>query len=220
MSGYAVAQLSDIEELDDGRAPYRPVRHHFGISSFGINVWSGREQGDRIINEHDESDDGAEELYLVTQGRAIFRLGDERVEAPAGTFVFAEPHVRRAAFAEEPGTTIVAIGGSPGRAYEVDGWELWEPVRPLYEAGNYAEAADRGREVAEANPQYAALLYNLACCESLAGRKPEAIESLRRAVGMSQQLRTLAKDDSDLDPLRGEPAFRELLGETQSARTR
>ena len=220
MSGYAVAQLDDIEELDDGRVPFRPVRHHFGISSFGVNAWNGREQGDRIINEHDESDDGAEELYLVTQGRATFELGDERVEAPAGTFVFAKPGVRRTAFADEPGTTILSIGGSPGRAYEVDGWEVWEPVRPLYEAGNYAEAADRGRAVAEANPQYAALLYNLACCESLAGRKPEAIESLRRAVGMSEQLRTLARDDSDLDPLRDEPAFRELLGETQSAGTR
>jgi hypothetical protein len=30
--------------------------------------------------------------------------------------------------------------------------ELWDPVRPLYEAGSYAEAADRGRELIEAHP--------------------------------------------------------------------
>src|SRR3954454_173114 len=30
--------------------------------------------------------------------------------------------------------------------------ELWESVRPLYETGRYAEAADRGRELIEAHP--------------------------------------------------------------------
>jgi hypothetical protein len=71
------------------------------------------------------------------------------VDAPAGTFVFARPSVRRTAFAEEPGTTIVAVGGVPGKAFEPGGWELWGPVRPLYRAGEYAGAADRARELVE-----------------------------------------------------------------------
>ena len=50
MSGYAVAHLDEIDEQDDGRCPWRPVRHHFGISSFGVNAWTGRAAGDRIIN--------------------------------------------------------------------------------------------------------------------------------------------------------------------------
>jgi hypothetical protein len=29
MSRCAVAHLDDVAELDDGREPYRPVRHHF-----------------------------------------------------------------------------------------------------------------------------------------------------------------------------------------------
>jgi len=70
---YAVANLDDIEETTDGRCPWRPVRHHFGITSFGINAWTGREAGDRIINEHDEKDE-QEELYLVQRGRARFEL--------------------------------------------------------------------------------------------------------------------------------------------------
>jgi mannose-6-phosphate isomerase-like protein (cupin superfamily) len=225
MSGYAVAHLDDIDEMSDGRCPWRPVRHQFGITSFGVNAWTARDAGDRIINAHVEAErepghlradeleeDSNEELYLVHRGRARFELDGERVDAPAGTLVFARPGVKRTAFAEEPETTIVALGGTPGEAYEPDGWELWAPLNPLYEAGEYAEVADRGRVLVEANPQYANLFYNVACCESLAGRKTDAIDHLRRAIELSEQPRALAKDDSDFDPIRDEPAFKELIG--------
>jgi tetratricopeptide (TPR) repeat protein len=212
MSGWAVAHLDEIDEISDGRQPWRPVRLHFGITAFGVNAWTAREAGDRILNEHDESDDSNEELYLVLRGRAAFELDGERVVATAGTLVFAQPGVSRTAFAEEPGTTILALGSTTGKAYEPDGWELWAPLRPLYEAGEYAEVADRGRALAEAHPQYAGLFYNLACCESLAGRTTDAIDHLRRAIDMSERFRAYAKDDSDFDPIRAEPAFEEIVG--------
>jgi tetratricopeptide (TPR) repeat protein len=214
MSEYAVARLDEIEEMGDGRAPWRPVRHHFGITSFGVNSWTGRNAGDRIINEHDEADveDGQEELYFVHSGRARFELDGESVDAPAGTFVFARPSAKRTAFAEEPGTTIISVGGTPGKAYEVLGWEAWSQLRPLYEAGQYEEAADRGREMIEANPEYAGVAYNVACVESLAGRKEDALEHLRMAVERSASLRKLAETDTDLDPIREEAGFKELVG--------
>jgi tetratricopeptide (TPR) repeat protein len=212
MSAYTVAHLDEIDERDDGRCPYRPVRHHLGITAFGVNTWTARAAGDRIINEHDESEpDANEELYLVMTGRARFELDGDRVDAPAGTFVFARPGVKRTAFAEEAGTTVVALGGTPGKAYESDGWELWAPLHPLYEAGEYAQAADRGRELVEEHPQYAALFYNLACCESLAGRATDALGHLRQAIAMSEKFRAFAKDDSDFDPIREEAGFKELV---------
>jgi tetratricopeptide (TPR) repeat protein len=210
MSEFAVAHLEEIGEISDGRCPWRPVRHHFGITSFGINAWTGREAGDRIINEHDEEGED-EELYFVESGRARFELDGERVDAPAGAFVFARPSVKRTAFAEEPETTILAVGATPGRVYEPMGWELWAPFGPLYREGRYAEAADQARGVAEAHPEYPALLYNLACCESLAGRKADAIRHLRLALERSESVRSYLAGDSDLDPLREEPAFRALL---------
>jgi tetratricopeptide (TPR) repeat protein len=213
MSNYAVAQFDEIEEMDDGRCPYRPVRHHFGITAFGATAWTGRETGDRIINEHEEEDpDSQEELYLVLRGRAVFELDGDRVDAPAGTFVFARPGVKRTAFAEEPGTTIIALGATAGKAYEPVGWELWAPLNALYQKGEYVEVADRARALVEAHPQYPGLFYNLACCESLAGRTTDAVDHLRRAIDMSEQFRAYAKDDSDLDPIRDEPAFKELIG--------
>ena len=213
MTSYAVARLEEIEELTDGREPFRPVRHHFGITSFGVNAWTAPRVGDRIINEHDESEpDSHEELYLVVRGRAMFELDGDRVAAPTGTFIFAPPGVKRTAFAEEPETTVIALGGTPGKAYEPDGWELWAPLNPLYQAGEYAEAADRGRELLEVYPQYGDLFYNVACCESLAGRTADALEHLRQAIDRSDRARALAKEDSDFDPIREEPAFKELIG--------
>ena len=170
MSGYAVSQLEDIEELNDGRCPYRPVRHHFGITAFGVNAWTAREAGDRIVNEHDESPpDSHEELYVVQRGHAVFELDGERVDAPAGTLVFVRPGVKRTAFAEEPGTTILALGGEPGKPYEASGWELWAPFNALFQEGRYAEVADQARELAETGQPYSAVFYNLACAESLGG---------------------------------------------------
>jgi hypothetical protein len=120
--------------------------------------------------------------------------------------------VKRTAFAEEPETTIVALGGTPGKAYEPFGWEIWAPLNRLYQEGKYAEAADRGRELVEAHPEYVGPLYNLACCESLAGRTTDAIEHLRLAIERSPRSRSLATEDSDFDPIRDEPAFKELVG--------
>jgi len=207
---YSVARLDEIPVLGDGGIPCRPVRHHFGLTSFGVNAWTGVEVGDRILNEHDETDD-AEELYLVHTGRATFELDGERVDAPAGTFVFARPGVMRTAFAEEPGTTILVVGGRPGEAWQPDGWELWAPVTPLYDAGRFGEAADRSRELAEANPGLPMLRYLLACCELQAGRPSEAIEQLGLAL-VTPRMRVIAGKDPTLDAIRGEPAFRELIG--------
>jgi tetratricopeptide (TPR) repeat protein len=216
MSTYKVAQLEEIEEITDGRCPWRPVRKHFGIMSFGINAWTAPNAGDRIINEHDE-DGEHEELYIVQRGRATFELDGERIDAPAGTFVFADPGVKRTAFAEEPGTTLIALGGTPGQAFEPNGWEVWAPIHALYLDGKYDEAADRGVGLIEANPEYADLAYNVACCESLAGRTTDAIEHLRLAIERSERFREFAAGDTDLDAIREEPAFKELMVQPQAS---
>jgi quercetin dioxygenase-like cupin family protein len=211
MSRYGVAKLDEIDEITDGREPWRPVRAHFGIRSFGVNAWTGKETGDRIINEHDEEGED-EELYVVQSGRARFELDGESVDAPTGTYVFVEPGVKRTAYAEEAGTTLLAIGARAGKAYEPSGWELWGPIAPLYQSGQYEEVADLARPLVDAHPEYPVLAYNLACVESLVGRKEDAIEHLRQAAEKSERLREFAIDDSDLDAIRDDPRFKELVG--------
>jgi tetratricopeptide (TPR) repeat protein len=214
MAAYAVAHLDEIEEFTDVGCHYRPIRHHLGITAFGATAWTAHAAGDVVINEHDEDDPTADqELFLVLRGHAEFELDGDRVDAPAGTLVFAPPRTRRTAFAKQDGTTVIVLEGTPGKAYDARGWELWAPLAPLYEAGEYAEVADRLGALVGAAPQYPMLFYNLACCESLSGRPSDALHHLGRAIEMSEEFRANARDDPDLDPIRHEPAFVELIGD-------
>jgi tetratricopeptide (TPR) repeat protein len=214
MATCAVAHLDEIDEFADAGSHYRPIRHHLGITAFGVTAWTAHAAGDVVINEHDEGDPTAdEELFLVLCGHAVFDLDGNSVDAPSGTLVYAPPGTRRTASARQDGTTIIAVEGTPGAGYEARGWELWAPLVDLYEAGEFAQVADRLSALVATSPQYPMLFFNLACCESRCGRTSEALEHLRKAIEMSEEFRDSAKNDSDLDPIRHEPAFRQLIGD-------
>ncbi len=214
MAEYKVASLDDLEYWEYKETLTGRVRHELGISAFGVNSWKGEQVGDRVIPEHAEDQEGdQDELYVVVRGRARFEVGGETVDAPQGALVYvpAGPTVRTA-FAEEPGTVVLAVGATAGKAFEVYGWETWGKVHDLYAAGDYEGVIAKGREEIEANPQYPMPLYNLACVESLAGHKEDAVRHLGMAIEGAEMFRDMAKQDSDFDNVRDEPAFRELVG--------
>jgi tetratricopeptide (TPR) repeat protein len=207
-----VARLDEIEEMGDGRCPWRPVRFHLGIQAFGINSWTARDAGDRLINEHDEAGDtGDEELYVVLNGHATFEVGDDKVDAPEGTLVFVPTNTRRTAFAEEAGTTLLAIGAPPGQPYTAFGWELWAPALPYYQSGDYEKAIEVMGPIVDEHPEYPGLFFNLACLESLAGRPDDAIAHLGTAIESSPGFKEMAKSDTDFDPIRADPRFEALV---------
>ena len=53
LASFEVVRLDEIEEIDDGRAPFRPVRHRLGITTFGVTASTAHADGSRLINEHD-----------------------------------------------------------------------------------------------------------------------------------------------------------------------
>ena len=207
---YRLTTVDDLQDIAYRQDTHmRPVRHHLGITAFGTNAWTAAEEGDRLMPEHAE-DEGSEELYVVLRGRARFEIDGDTVDAPVGTLVFVRPEVTRTAFAEEAGTTVLAVGSKVGEPYEVGGWEVWAEFHPAFEAGDYDTVIERARETLEASG-YATPLYNLACCEALAGRTDDSIGHLRVAFERRPSLRNVAREDTDLDPLRDEPGFRELV---------
>lgn len=213
MARFAVARLDEIPEIDDGRCPFRPVRHHLGITTFGITALTARSDGDRIINEHDESDpDSGDELYVVLSGHARFEIDGESQDAPTGTFVLVPAGVTRTAFAHEAGTTVLAMGaGAAGTPYQPSGWELFAPLVPLFAAGDYEAGVKRAQALLAENPPYSGLYYNTACFEARVGQIDAALEHLRRAVELEPSLAEFARTDDDLAAVRDQPAFGEIV---------
>lgn len=150
----------------------------------------------------------------MLSGIARFVLAGDTVRAQTGTFVHVPAGVMRTAFAQEAGTTVLAIGaGREGEPYRPGGWEVWSPLRPLMQAGRHEELVARARPLLDDGPPYPELLYNVACTESLLGRTDEALDHLRRAIQLMPEIARFARDDQDLAALRDQPGFAELTSD-------
>lgn len=210
------AKAFDVISLDqiepgpehDGRVPLN-IRRHFGIEGFGVRA--NRAVGDgHVIGEHDEvglGSSGQEELYLVVSGAATFNVDGERVDAPTGTLVFVRnPAAKRSAIAKEKGTTVLAIGGTPGEPYRLSPGEamneMWEP----YRAGDYETALEKLQPVLQERPE-ALVFFNVACMEARLGRTDDAIGHLQQAVEDDDRIKENIRTDEDLDAIREDPRF-------------
>ena len=205
---WKVARLDDIER----RGRDIPVREHLGIRAFGINAYPPGEDG-MLIGDHTEAGSGQEELYIVLDGNATFEIDGETIDAPAGTFVFVPPGSRRKATGDG---TVLAIGATPGEAYEALDWgEAWPfnaEAMAAYRQQRYADAAAAMRRGLEQLPDSAGLNYNYACFATLAGEvDDETFDRLRRGVEGFPPFRQQARVDEDLAAVRDDPRFEEAL---------
>jgi mannose-6-phosphate isomerase-like protein (cupin superfamily) len=205
---FRTARLADLERSDG----WVTLRQHFDVQAFGINAWTAHEAGGQLIGEHDEVTSGHEEIYLVIAGAATFTVADEDLEAPAGTVIYIRnPTVRRAAAARDPETTVLAVGGTPGKAFKPMAWETNADVIPLFESGDFAGVKRIMNEALDRYQDRAHLLFNLACAEARLGESDAAIEHLSEALDERPGLAELAKKDPDFDPIRDDPRFATLF---------
>jgi tetratricopeptide (TPR) repeat protein len=202
-------ELDSIPVLDT--LLWHPIRRRLGIRAFGVNAYTSSEVGGYVVEPHDELGGGAaghEELYVVVAGRATFTLGEETRAAPAGTLVFvSDPSLRRSAVAEEPGTLVLAVGGPPGEAYEISAWESYFAAAPAFREERWEDAIATIEEGLRARPGHPAILYNLACAESRAGRTAAALTHLEEAARGDSKYRAAAQTDPDFDAIRRETGF-------------
>ncbi len=209
MKGWEQARLSEIEAISvEGRLQWTPVRRHFGIGAFGINAYIAADVGQAIIERHTEGAREHEEAYVVLTGRATFTLDGEATDAPAGTIIVVrEPAVERSAVAEEPGTTVLAIGAKPSVAFAPGPWETIYIARARGRAGDYEGAVEELRRGLEAHPDHRMVLYRLANWEALAGHRDDALDHLGQAVAQSDSLRKDAQTDEAFSSIRDDPRF-------------
>ena len=215
--GYSVASLDEME-IPQGpeAARWAGIRSHFGIESFGVNAWTTKEAGQTLIGEHDEVSGGAgghEELYVVVTGQATFTVDGETVDAPAGTILFVrDPAAKRKAVGVEEGTTIVAVGAKAGEVFTPSNWERSAPAFAFFATKEFAKAEEVLAGALAEHPGDPAVLYNLACAESMLGKTAAALGHLRESVEQGERFKELARTDTDFDPIRAEAEFRQIVG--------
>ena len=203
------ARIAELERPDG----WSPIRRRLGVRAFGVNAWTAGEAGGVVIPPHDEGPTRHEELYVVTAGHAMFTVGDDEVDAPAGTLVFVgDPELSRGAVARDAGTTVLSVGGRPGEAFSPRAWELNRDVFPLLDRGENAEAKRILTEALDEYEDRSTVLFNLACAEAQLGETDEALEHLRAAIDARPDLAAAARDDHDLEPLRADARFAQLVG--------
>jgi hypothetical protein len=189
-----------------GTLVWKPVRKALGVTAFGINAYTAANAGDEVVEEHTEQQLGHEEIYAVIAGRATFTVDGEEVDAPAGTLVYLDDVAqKRHAIAREPGTTVLAIGGVPGK-HEISSWEYFFPALEPMRTGDY----DRARKILEdglAEKNTPVMHYQLACVEALAGNRDRALDQLQIAVDGEGKLRDSAQTDEDFASIRDDPQF-------------
>lgn len=217
MSAYEVHRIDDLElvPIADADINWRPIRRPLGIRAFGINAYTANE-GKHVVEEHSETQLEHEEVYVVLTGRARFILGDDEVEVRAGAFVYVrDPQTKRGAIALEDGTTVLAVGGKPGEAYEPSAWESWFAAAPHRERGEYEQALAIIETDLKQRPDHPALLYETACYEALLGRRDDAVGHLRQAVEREPRFAESAIEDEDFVSLAGDPEFLAITGQAQ-----
>ena len=211
---YEVVHIDELESypVDEEGLTWRPIRRRFDIRAFGVNAYTAEREGQRVIEEHRETN-GHEELYVVVAGRATFTLDGKEHDAPAGTLVHCPPETLRSAFAAEPGTTVLGIGAKPGEVFQPSGWEWSFAAFSLLKQGETERARAELEAGMAARPDAWQSHYNAACFEARAGASDAALEHLKRAVDLDTEAATLARDDQDFAELRDDPRFLALAGQ-------
>jgi tetratricopeptide (TPR) repeat protein len=205
MNVHHIDELEAIE-LPDGFV-WRPVRRHFGIQAFGVNAYTPGASG-RVVEEHTEGRLGHEEIYLVLRGRVKFTVDGNEHELGHGQLVYVrDPSLQRGAVALTDDAAVLATGGKPGEAFRISAWETIFAATPHIQAQEWEEAIRLHQEALGGQPGYAPLLYNLACVESLAGKRDAALEHLAEAIAARPEFRESAQADEDFASIRDDPRF-------------
>jgi len=95
---------------------FRAMRQALGVSAWGMNVFE-LDPDCAGYPEHDHQKDGQEEVYVVLRGSVVLRAGGAERTLSQGDFVRVGPETKRAFVTRSEGATLLALGGTPGKAY-------------------------------------------------------------------------------------------------------
>src|SRR4029450_3633637 len=114
-----------VKHLDECDTAYggamNAVRAGLGVTSFGMQVFDLPPNLENYP-EHDHAEDGQEEVYTVLEGEATLQSNGEQFELRPGVFARVGPGQKRKISTGAQPARVLALGGSPGIAFEVQEW--------------------------------------------------------------------------------------------------
>lgn len=111
-----IKHLNELESYK-GEGQFNYAAKSLGVTAWGMNLlklppnWQD-------YPDHDHEHDAQEEVYVVLEGGAVLRAGEKSWELTPGTMVRVGAGQKRKITPGNEGVMILAIGGTPEKAYE------------------------------------------------------------------------------------------------------
>jgi len=99
---------------------FRSAGRELGVSAWGMNVLE-IDAGCTGYPEHDHVKDGQEEVYVVLEGSGTLVTSDGEQMLETGMLIRVGPDAKRKILSGAAGIKVLAIGGTPGKAYPAAG---------------------------------------------------------------------------------------------------
>jgi uncharacterized cupin superfamily protein len=117
-------KVRTIEEIPYYQGPnaipgirFHTAARELGVTAWGMNVLE-LDPGCTGYPEHDHEKDGQEEVYVVLRGAGTLDAAGEKTSLTSGMMVRVGPSQRRKILSGPQGITVLAIGATPGKAYQ------------------------------------------------------------------------------------------------------
>jgi len=114
-TNYTVKRIDELGSIFHGAVKLAGAE--LCVESFGLQVLEFP-PGFADYPEHDHSDDGQEEVYVLLDGSAEFDVAGERIPAETGSMLRVAPGTMRKLVPGDDGVRVLAIGCVAGGGYE------------------------------------------------------------------------------------------------------
>lgn len=124
MSDITVTKVGDLDSLQGPNAipgiKFLQAGRELGVTGLGMNILE-LEPDCSAYPEHDHAGDGQEEVYVVLDGGGTLVAGLRQWPLVAGTLIRVPHDTKRKLVPGADGLTVLALGATPGKAYEPRG---------------------------------------------------------------------------------------------------
>ncbi len=115
MPDYTVKRIDEMEGAFGGGL--KKARAELGVTSFGMQVVD-MPPNYPDYPEHDHAEQAQEEVFAVLRGSGHMDVEGERVELTPDVIVRVGANAKRKIYPGSEGIRLIALGGTPGAAYE------------------------------------------------------------------------------------------------------